>query len=577
MAGGVVGNITTSGTGAGTHLIASTFYATCETAAATAAKVAKLTNTNTSTVTLITGMTITVKFTYSNTAASPTLTIQSSGGTQLVAAKALKKVGTTAIGATESTSWQAGAAVIFVYDGTNWVEVSSSTDAVPASGGTFTGPVTFDDSVTTDEITTGNLVATGNASFANNAQFNTINGVTVGSSPKFTDTTYTAGNGLRLSGTQFINTRIPFVAGTQTSATGSWTGVCNDITALYDGLTIAYWLPYAGSGNATLNLTINGVATGAKNCYYGGTTRLTTHYGAGNIIYLTYRTSGNISGTNYEGWWANSQYYANTVSQLRWDYSTVTAGTAGIFPYTIIMMNSSGNYESIVTSSSTGTSKSRNTAGFIPDRISFNNVNTTVTNGNKLSDSNYAIFDAIGGIDGRYSLNISTTGLVVGKPVYLVGTITNGLFYLDTTWWTQTLPSSADGKVYIYLGSTYNIASVANDYRINIAADHPIFCYVNGALRLYGGDAATVNGLTVQTAVPSGAVFTDTKNTAGSTDTSSKIFLVGATSQAANPQTYSDNQVYATNGQLDANKVRIAEAVTLQYNSTTQALDFVFA
>ena len=70
---------------------------------------------------------------------------------------------------------------------------------------------------------------------------------------------------------------------------------------------------------------------------------------------------------------------------------------------------------------------------------------------------------------------------------------------------------------------------------------------------------------------------TDTKNTTGSTDTSSKIFLVGATSQAANPQTYSDNQVYATNGQLDANKVRVAEAVTMQYNSTTQSLDFIFA
>ena len=69
----------------------------------------------------------------------------------------------------------------------------------------------------------------------------------------------------------------------------------------------------------------------------------------------------------------------------------------------------------------------------------------------------------------------------------------------------------------------------------------------------------------------------DTKNTAGSTDTSSKIFLVGATSQAANPQTYSDNQVYATNGQLDMNKARVAEAVTVQYNSTNKCLEFVFA
>lgn len=82
---------------------------------------------------------------------------------------------------------------------------------------------------------------------------------------------------------------------------------------------------------------------------------------------------------------------------------------------------------------------------------------------------------------------------------------------------------------------------------------------------------------TLGASVPSGAVFTDTKNTAGSTDTSSKIFLVGATSQAANPQTYSDNQVYATNGQLDANKVRISEKVTLSYNSSTESLDFVFA
>lgn len=65
-------------------------------------------------------------------------------------------------------------------------------------------------------------------------------------------------------------------------------------------------------------------------------------------------------------------------------------------------------------------------------------------------------------------------------------------------------------------------------------------------------------------------------NTAGSTDTSSKIFLVGATSQAANPQTYSDNQVYATNGQLDANKVRIGEAVSLVYDSTNKCLNFNF-
>lgn len=44
--------------------------------------------------------------------------------------------------------------------------------------------------------------------------------------------------------------------------------------------------------------------------------------------------------------------------------------------------------------------------------------------------------------------------------------------------------------------------------------------------------------------------YTDTKNTAGSTDSSSRLYLIGATSQAANPQTYSDDEIYVENGSL---------------------------
>ena len=69
----------------------------------------------------------------------------------------------------------------------------------------------------------------------------------------------------------------------------------------------------------------------------------------------------------------------------------------------------------------------------------------------------------------------------------------------------------------------------------------------------------------------------DTKNTTGSTDTSSKIFLIGATSQAANPQTYSDNEVFTTSGVLTTKKVQVGGgSCTMEYNTTTQSLDFVF-
>lgn len=80
-----------------------------------------------------------------------------------------------------------------------------------------------------------------------------------------------------------------------------------------------------------------------------------------------------------------------------------------------------------------------------------------------------------------------------------------------------------------------------------------------------------------QVTFPNEDYIKDTKNTAGSTDTSSKIFLIGATSQAANPQTYSDNEVYTTSGILTTKSVQVGGgAVTLQYNSTTESLDFVF-
>ena len=75
-----------------------------------------------------------------------------------------------------------------------------SGDYLSLTGGTVTGPTTFGDSVSIDDLNAGQLIVSGSASFANNLQANTINGVAVGNSPKFTDTTYsvasTTANGL---------------------------------------------------------------------------------------------------------------------------------------------------------------------------------------------------------------------------------------------------------------------------------------------------------------------------------------------------------------------------------------------
>lgn len=47
----------------------------------------------------------------------------------------------------------------------------------------------------------------------------------------------------------------------------------------------------------------------------------------------------------------------------------------------------------------------------------------------------------------------------------------------------------------------------------------------------------------------------DTKNTAGSTNSTSTLYLIGAGVQAANPQTYSNSKVYMTDGTLTANSI----------------------
>ena len=64
---------------ASTYHVASTLYGTCDTAAGTAAKVAVVDGFDT----LETGVTVHIKFTYSNTAANPTLAIKPTSMEQL--------------------------------------------------------------------------------------------------------------------------------------------------------------------------------------------------------------------------------------------------------------------------------------------------------------------------------------------------------------------------------------------------------------------------------------------------------------------------------------------------------------
>lgn len=81
------------------------------------------------------------------------------------------------------------------------------------------------------------------------------------------------------------------------------------------------------------------------------------------------------------------------------------------------------------------------------------------------------------------------------------------------------------------------------------------------------------NAITIGVSVPANAKFTDTKNTAGATSSNSKLFLIGATEQTDNPQTYSRSTVYiGTDGLLysGSKKVAVVDDISavLKYKGT---------
>ena len=122
------------------------------------------------------------------------------------------------------------------------------------------------------------------------------------------------------------------------------------------------------------------------------------------------------------------------------------------------------------------------------------------------------------------------------------------------------------------------------DYNLIHAGNYTTYCATSD--HIHTTTIATSNG-TNQITLANGSkyaltaggtsyVFTMPAGT-GSTNSDSKLYLVGATTQAASSTTYSDSEVYTTNGTLTTKSVQVGNgSATIQYNSTNQCIEFVF-
>ena len=189
--------------------------------------------------------------------------------------------------------------------------------------------------------------------------------------------------------------------------------------------------------------------------------------------------------------------------------------------------------------------------------------------------------------NGSASINIADIANKSSIP-----TVNNGALTINVgaTAKTFTANSSTNTTVDIPLytsGTGISVASSGNSRAISLTnTGVSASTYGNTSASIAHGSGFTIPRITVDaqgriTSASNSTITlpanTDTKNTAGATNSDSKLFLIGATSQSANPQTYSDSEVYTTNGTLTTKTIQIGGgSASLQYNSSTASIDFIF-
>ena len=170
------------------------------------------------------------------------------------------------------------------------------------------------------------------------------------------------------------------------------------------------------------------------------------------------------------------------------DAGKYKAGTGdyAVSRYSLLMQKLDGTWEKITNTGvnySVSTDKTVNTNGFLLNQIVYYGTKTNFGNG-ALIDSNIC-YRKSASVDLRYSINCGNSpSWNIGDYIYLVGALhSDGLFYLDTTtWWTNTLPSTNDGKLYIRLGLVLDTL-----YTISFLDNRPIFYHDGISIREYYG------------------------------------------------------------------------------------------
>ena len=289
----------------------------------------------------------------------------------------------------------------------------------------------------------------------------------------------TAGDGISLAGNVARTTGIPFGICDDTSTATKFTVTVPGIYKLEDGVCC---LVKNGVITSASGFTLNVNGLGAKPVYsnMAAATRETTLFNVAYTMLFVYDSTRVDGGC----WVCYRGYYTSTNSigyQLRTSTSTLPVKFT-TYRYRLYFL-SPDHTHFIGANESTSTNA---TAARVPTsekidpfgRIVYYSTNGTTNAGSNLTAS--AIWDQYA-ITLGYSFGPFT--LTANRPVYLKCTPqSDGSAIIDeSNTIMQTLPESADGKIYIFLGLAYSTT------QIELYINHPVYYHDGTGIRIWPG------------------------------------------------------------------------------------------
>ena len=289
---------------------------------------------------------------------------------------------------------------------------------------------------------------------------------------------------LDIDKTAYRTTSIPYGEVDKTSTSTNFTATIDGITELRDGVCVILKNGVVTSANG---FTININNLGAKPVYssMAASTRETTVFNSAYTIMLIYSTSLN---NGDGGWWFYRGYNSdtNTTGYVLRTNSMALPLSSHTHRYRLLFTSADGTHFVPANNDTTdNTTAIKNVCQEKIDpfgTIRYYNGSATleaegVPSGSTIWEQNtfslgYS-FNRVGG----------AINLAIRKPVYIKALPqSDGSAIIDADEpYVQDLPTTEDGFIYIYLGSTYSASNM------ELTSYHPVYHYHNGAIRQYTG------------------------------------------------------------------------------------------